>query len=180
MPKLNFNVVFHFFYKYLLLPKQSSVIFYNNLHFLWITEKNILRIFYEYFYLWFLRLIVLAFTNITHNTLFLLAILYFSRIDIYVYILTLWNPASLGRKMRTQSERSRAEIRSMQRHAPAIMYPRCKATRPCFKFQTAVRVHFLNLHEVAGGAGKLKETPQAGGNKVGRNVIVLIISEYSY
>lgn len=66
--------------------------------------------------------------------------------------------------------------------AVELKYARCTGTRrplcirdvrlrPCFKFQTAVRVYFLNLHEVAGGAGKLKEVPQADGNKIGRNHI---------
>jgi len=59
--------------------------------------------------------------------------------------------------------------------AVELKYARCRGTRrplcirdvrlrPCFKFQTAVQAYFLNLHEVAGGVGKLKEIPRADGN----------------
>lgn len=77
--------------------------------------------------------------------------------------------------------------RDVNASAVELKYARCRGTRrplcirdvrlrPCFKFQTAVRVYFLNLHEVAGGAGKLKEMPRAGGKKVGRYVIKLMIT----
>lgn len=56
----------------------------------------------------------------------------------------------------------------MYRHAPAII--RDVRLRPCFKFQTAVQVYFLNLHEIAGSAGKLKDT--AGGSEQNRAIDV--------
>lgn len=71
--------------------------------------------------------------------------------------------------------------RDVNASAVELKYARCTGTRrplcirdvrlrPCFKFQTAVQVYFLNLHKVAGGAGKLKEMLRADGREQNRAI----------
>lgn len=106
--------------------------------------------------------------------------------DWYLYVLTCHETGHL-RFRRRDANAIRKDVNAS---AVELKYARCTGTRrplcihdvrlrPCFKFQTAVRVYFLNLHEVAGGAGKLKVMPQAGGNEIERYAIKLMIAEWS-
>jgi len=142
--------------------KQSPVTFCNCP---WIAKTNgyiYKRVFLFAVISVFCYILVLTFTDIWHCWyLFFRNIISLKKIDIYIYVLMSQNPTSLDRQTRMRfertyhkCERSRVEIRSMYRHAPAII--RDVRLRPCFKFQTAVQVYFLNLYEI-GSAGKLKD-----------------------